>query len=115
MKLFSVEERQADLRKELDRIVDIIVKEYHPDKIIVFGSLAEDKVHEWSDIDMLVIKDSSERPIDRCLELFRLIKPKVGVDLFVYTPEEYNMLIKEKYSFLLNIVERGKILYEKRN
>ena len=115
MKLFTVEERQNDLKKELDRIINIIINEYRPEKIILFGSLAENKIHEWSDIDMLIIKDSLDRPVDRCLGLFRLIKPQVGVDLFIYTPDEFNTLLKEKYSFLLNILERGKLIYEKRN
>jgi predicted nucleotidyltransferase len=115
MKLFTVEERQSELRKELDRILDIIIREYRPEKIILFGSLAEDNIHEWSDIDMLIIKETQERPVDRCLELSRLIQPKVGVDLFIYTPEEYNTLLKEKYSFLLNILDRGKVIYEKRD
>lgn len=115
MKLFTVEERQNELKKELDRIINIIVREYCPDKIILFGSLAEDKVHEWSDIDLLIIKDTPERPVDRCLALSRMIQPKVGVDLLIYTPDEYNSLLREKYSFLLNILDRGKVIYEKRN
>lgn len=115
MKLFTVEERQSELKKELARIIDLIIKEYRPEKIILFGSLAENKIHEWSDIDMLIIKNTQDRPIDRNLELFRLTHPKVGVDFFIYTPEEYNALLKEKYSFLLNILERGKVIYEKRN
>jgi predicted nucleotidyltransferase len=115
MKLFTLEERQSDLKKELDRILEIIIREYHPEKIVLFGSLAEENIHEWSDIDLLIVKETSERPVDRCLQLSRLIQPKVGVDLFIYTPDEYNRLLKEKYSFLLDILDRGKVLYEKRD
>jgi predicted nucleotidyltransferase len=113
MKLFTLEERQNELDKELNRIVDITIKEYQPEKIVLFGSIAEGKIHEWSDIDMLIIKDTSLRPIDRCLELFRLIQPRVGVDLFIYTPDEVKTLLDEQYSFLLNILKRGKVMYEK--
>lgn len=115
MKLFTIEERQNELRKELERITGIIVNKYQPEKIILFGSFAEDKIHEWSDIDLLIIKETPERPVDRCIELFRLTQPKVGADFFIYTPEEVASLLKEKYSFLLNIVKRGKVIYEKGN
>ena len=114
MKLFTLEERQTELQKELDRIVGLAIKEYQPEKIILFGSLAEGEVHEWSDIDLLIVKETDLRPVDRCLELFRLVHPKVGVDLFIYTPAEYNALLSEKFSFLLDILKNGKVLYEKR-
>jgi uncharacterized protein len=115
MKLFTVEERRKTLQDELGRIIEVIKTEYHPEKIILFGSLADGAVHEWSDIDLLIVKQTSKRPIDRTMELFRLIRPKIGIDLFIYTPEEYDTLLKEKYSFLLSILKTGKTMYEKRS
>jgi len=115
VKIFTIEERERALKDELERIVEIIREEYKPEKIILFGSLAEGKVHEWSDIDILVIKETSKRPIERSLELCRLIQPKIGIDLFVYRPEEYEILLRERFSFLLNILKTGKIVYEKRS
>ena len=115
MKLFTVQEREKSLRDELDRMIEVIRTEYRPEKIILFGSLADNAVHEWSDIDLLIIKETDKRPIDRNIELVRLIRPTVGVDLFIYTPQEYEFLVKEKYSFLLNILKTGKTVYEKRS
>jgi predicted nucleotidyltransferase len=37
---------------------------YKPEKVILFGSFAEDDIHEWSDIDMVIIKETSLRPIE---------------------------------------------------
>ena len=115
MKLVTIEERERSLRIELERIVQAIRDEYAPEKIVLFGSLATENVHEWSDIDLLVIKQTDKRPIDRTMELASLIKPKIGIDLFVYTPEEYELLLKERYSFILNILKTGKTVYEKRS
>lgn len=115
MKLFTVEERKKSLQEELARIIEVIKTEYRPEKIILFGSLAGGEMHEWSDIDLLVVKESAKRPIERNIELFRLIRPKVGIDLFIYTPQEYEYLLKEKVSFLLNILKTGKTVYEKRS
>ena len=90
-------------------------REYKPEKVILFGSFAKEEIHEWSDIDMLIIKDTTLRPIERCVELSRLVKPKVGIDFFIYTPDEYKNLVSEKYSFLINIIKKGKVVYEKRS
>lgn len=114
MHLHTTEQREQALRNELERIVEIIINEYQPEKIIVFGSLAEERVHEWSDIDLLIIKSTEKRPIERYLELTRLIRPEIGVDLFIYTPEEYDLLLKEGFSLLKGILRTAKTLYEKR-
>ena len=115
MRLLNGTERRKALKSEIKRIVSIIKKEYKPDKIILFGSLVNGKVHEWSDIDLLIVKDTEKRPVDRCIEICKLIHPNVGIDLFVYTPAEYEGLIKEKFSLLMRILREGRVLYEKRN
>ncbi len=115
MQIFTVSEREKLLKDELRRIVEIMKNEGDIEKIILFGSLAAGKVHEWSDIDMLVIKETEKRHIERILELNDLIHPKVGIDLFVYTPEEYEFLLQERFSFLMNILKTGKVMYEKGN
>ena len=107
-------QRKKSLKKELKRIVDIVVREYLPEKIILFGSLAKGKINEGSDIDLFIIKDTARRAIERSVELARLTRPKVGVDFFVYTPSELNYFIKEKYSFIQEVLKEGKIVYEKR-
>ena len=60
--------------EELSRIVEVIKEEYDPERIIVFGSMAGKNIHEWSDIDLLVIKRASKRPLERVLGLGRLVK-----------------------------------------
>ena len=115
MELSAFKKRENILNKEYKRILAIIKKEYKPEKVIIFGSFSEKRIHEWSDIDMLIIKQTKARPVDRCVKLCRLVKPKVGIDMFIYTPEEYGRLINEKSSFLLNIIKKGKVVFEKRN
>lgn len=115
MQLCDIDTRRQLLNSELERIVTLLKSEYNPEKIILFGSMATGNIHEWSDIDLFIIKETDKRPIDRCIEICKLISPKIGIDLFVYTPKEYDTLLKEKYSFIKQIQKHGKILYEKRN
>jgi predicted nucleotidyltransferase len=115
MKLSTIQDRQKSLKEELVRIVTIIQNEYDAEKIVLFGSLVSETVHEWSDIDLLVIKKTDKRPIERTMELTNIIRPQVGIDLFIYTPDEIDILLKERYPFLLNILKTGKTVYEKRS
>jgi len=112
MKLFTIEQRKKLLEEEVSRIVEVLKRDYEPERVILFGSLVEGDMHEWSDIDLLIVKKTTERPIDRILEVSRLIKPRIGIDLFVYTPDEFEALVQEKFSFLIGIVGKGNVLYE---
>lgn len=42
---------------------------YEPEKIILFGSLARGDTHEWSDIDLLIVKDTDASYGERVKEL----------------------------------------------
>ena len=95
MKLFTITERKNLLEEEIHRIVEIIKKDYEPDRIILFGSLADGKIHEWSDIDLLIVKKTAKRPIERCLEVCRLIKPKIGIDLFIHQKSTKHSSMKD--------------------
>lgn len=107
--------RHQKLKKELDRIVNILIKEYTPDKIILFGSLAQSKPHEWSDIDLVIIKQTEEGFLDRLYLVTQLTKPKVGVEFLVYTPDEFNSMIKEHNYFITDeVLAKGKIIYERK-
>jgi predicted nucleotidyltransferase len=115
MQSCPVDQRRKLLESELSRIVEVLCKDYGPEKIVLFGSMAEGKIHEWSDIDLLIIKDTPSRPIDRILEISRLVEPRAGIDLFVYTPKEMEVLLEEQYAFFTRIVAKGRVLYEKRD
>lgn len=60
------------------------------EKVILFGSLAEDKATAFSDADILiVVKDSMKRFIDRSIDFVPYFQNiGVEVDLFVYTRKE---------------------------
>lgn len=52
--------RIEQLTQELSRIAEVLIKEYQPEKIILFGSLATNQIDKWSDIDLIVIKDTDK-------------------------------------------------------
>jgi predicted nucleotidyltransferase len=111
----GLEERKYILNKETERIVEILIREYSPEKIILFGSLATGNLHEWSDIDLVIIKKTDKRFIDRLHEVRLMTSPVEGVDFIVYTPEEIDRMQEEKRRFLIKeILAKGEVIYEKR-
>lgn len=109
-----VRQRKELLTRELQKIVSFLIENYQPEKIILFGSLASGEVKEESDIDLLLIKNSDKRPLERAMEVMALLGyPRIALDIFVYTPEEIEYLRKEGSHFIEDILERGKVLYEK--
>jgi predicted nucleotidyltransferase len=108
----TITERRELLERSLERMVTVLVKEYRPKKIILFGSLATGDVHEGSDLDLVIIKETSKRPIDRQVEVCGLVQPEVGVDLFIYTPQEFEYLQSIGFALMKEILTKGKILYE---
>lgn len=110
----NIEERKYILNEELRRIVKLVVKDYSPEKIILFGSLSTNNIHEWSDIDLVIIKDTDKRFLDRLHEVHLMTKPKVGVNFIVYTPDELQEMIEENRYFLVKeILGKGQVLYER--
>lgn len=105
--------RRALLEKELKRFLPLLQQHYRPHKIILFGSLATDQIEEWSDLDLVIVAETEERFLNRVKEAMLLLRPKVGVDLLVYTPEEFKQLSRERPFFHKEILEKGRVLYER--
>ena len=112
-----MKERQSvrkELEKEMRRITSLIISHYAPEQILLFGSLANGEVDESSDIDLVIVKDTKERFIDRLHRVRLITRPEAGVDFFVYTPEEIKTMAQRKNKFLLTeILGKGQVLYER--
>lgn len=95
----------------IDEIVKIIVNKYGPvEKIILFGSHARGKADEYSDLDLIIIKKTDKRFVQRLIEVPLL---PVHADVFVYTPEEFESMKENENPFIMNALESAKTIYEK--
>lgn len=107
-------ERQKKLTDALDHILHVLTTQYQPEKIILFGSMANADVGEWSDLDLVIIKDTPLPFLERLVQVALLCQARVGVDYLVYTPSEFAQMIADKNPFVVNeIVRKGKVLYER--
>ena len=107
-------DRKTQLEQELKRITEVIVKEYKPQRMILFGSLAQGNVHEWSDIDLVIVKDTPKRFLERMREIFLMTRPRVSLNVVVYTPGEITEMEKQKHYFWEDeIIGKGRVLYDR--
>ncbi len=107
-------ERQARLAKALEQILQILIAQYQPEKIILFGSMASGDIGEWSDLDLVIIKDTPLPFFKRLKQVVSLCHSPVGTDFLVYTPSEFAQMIAEDNLFILDeVIGKGKVLYER--
>ncbi|MDP3772002.1 MAG: nucleotidyltransferase domain-containing protein [bacterium] len=101
--------------KKIQEVVDKIVREYQPEKIILFGSWAWGTPHEDSDVDLFIMKESEQKRIDRERELRKKLYGNrfPPLDLFMYTPAETARRLSMDDFFIKEIIEKGKVLYAK--
>lgn len=96
------------------KVIDAIIANYRPDRIIIFGSLARGDIHEGSDLDLLIVKNDCEaRFLDRTLSVLESAPPDIGIEPFVYTDAELQALVAQGNAFVLTALEEGIVVYER--
>jgi predicted nucleotidyltransferase len=77
------------------------------------GSRARGTADVHSDIDVIVVAPSERTPVERFKDyLAAILASPVGVEMFVYTPEEFERLLAEERPFLVHALEGAKVVYE---
>ena len=61
------------LHELINEIIQKLAGQIDLEKIVLFGSQVTGKTDEYSDIDILIIAPSQERPLDRRLRVRRLL------------------------------------------
>ena len=105
------EARKKELVHELGRIINALKKDKEIKLIMLFGSLARGDISATSDIDMIIVKGTEKKFLDRLDEIYSTLIPNVALDILVYTPEEFEAM-KTENAFVMNAVKEGKMLYE---
>lgn len=101
-----------NVEKKLISITKKLVKEYQPEKVILFGSYAWGTPHTESDIDLFLIKKSSDRRIERERDVQRILwGSNMPIDTIVYTPQEVQRRLEVGDFFIEKILKNGKVLY----
>ena len=91
-----------------------IAEQFHPQKIVLFGSYAYGTPHNESDVDLLVVMPASD-VVNMAVRISLAIEHPFSLDLIVRTPKQIELGLKDNDWFLREIMEKGKALYETKN
>lgn len=106
--------RDKKIQAIISKICQKIKEAYEPEKIILFGSYAYGKPTRDSDIDLFIIKDDPRRPIERNVEIRRILaeeNKEIALTPMVYTPQEVKYRLSIGDDFVDEILTKGKVLY----
>ena len=101
--------------KQIKLLCGAIAREFHPDKIVLFGSHAYGKSRPGSDIDLLVVMPFQGSPFRQAATILGHVVQTVGImplDLLVRTGQQVQERIQMGDSFMQEIIERGRVMYE---
>ncbi len=90
-----------------------ITKEFHPDKIILFGSHAYGTPREDSDVDLLVILPFDGKPLHKSLEILDRVDPRFPIDLLARRPDDSARRYAEFDPLIRDAFDHGIVLYER--
>ena len=108
----TINERKRIPMDAVHSVVEQIVLKFRPLRIILFGSYAWGQPQPESDVDLLVVMKTALRESEQSIQICQQIDYLFGLDLLVYTPENLSQRLRWGDSFLQEIVEKGKVLYE---
>ncbi len=109
----TIDQRERVPVEAIDEFVERIALIFDPERIILFGSYAEDRPRPASDVDLLFVMDTDLRPTVQAVQILQSVEHRFGVDLIVITPKELIRRAGLGDSFLLEVLERGTVVYER--
>lgn len=102
------------IQSELKRILSLVGDETTVERVYLFGSAAAAdgaRLHDESDIDLCIVQRTNLPFYSRLAEWIGRIQPELGLDLVVYTPEEFEEMQRSNYFVRSEITEKGKEIY----
>lgn len=102
----------------IGQMVDAIVAEAHPERVILFGSQARGDAGKASDVDFIVVDSApfnEQRSRRRhCVRLYEaLAKFPVPTDVLVYSRDEFDYWSDSLNHVVGRAVAEGRVLYER--
>jgi predicted nucleotidyltransferase len=93
-------------------IVQQIVERFRPQKVILFGSYAQGKPTPDSDVDLLVVMETSEQALHAAAHISAAIDHPFPLDILVFRPSELKASLERKGVFATEVMAKGIVLHE---
>ena len=102
------------VRKALEKIINYAVEIARPERIILFGSVVAGTADLYSDVDLIVVTESSYQSREMELRISSFAKEhSLRADVLIKTPAQIEQAAINPSSFLGSAVNQGVIVYER--
>ncbi len=95
------------------KLCDHIVRDFQPERIILFGSYAHGNPTPDSDVDLLVVLPFEGKNLLKSLEILNLTNPRFPIDLLARRPDDTERRYREGDPLIREALDYGKVLYER--
>ena len=98
---------------EIRQLTDRIVREFQPERVVLFGSYAYAQPTPDSDVDLLVILPFEGKSLRMSLEILNRVNPRFPIDLLARRPDDTTRRYAEGDPLIREALDKGKVLYER--
>jgi predicted nucleotidyltransferase len=95
------------------KLAEQIVRDFQPERIVLFGSYAYGQPRPDSDVDLLVVLPFEGKGFRKSLEILNRISPDFSVDLVARRPGDTARRYAEGDPLIREALDHGRILYER--
>ena len=97
----------------ISKTIKQIIEKFHPEKIIMFGSYTYGKPGQNSDLDLLIVMNYKGSSKKQAAKILQNIDYHFPVDLIVRSTDQIHERIKLGDFFFKDIIDEGKVLYDR--
>ena len=103
----------SKIAARLEPYLQVLIKEFEPEQIILFGSYAYGQPDEHSDVDLLVIKQLHQSSLREALAIRKLWRPltrtkdRLSIELMLQSPEQHVERLAHNSGFYAEINSKG--------
>lgn len=107
---------QYPVHKIADRLLPylrILVEQFHPRQVILFGSYAHGQPDAHSDVDLIIVKDLHRSPVQELVEIMKAWRSirwqgnSIPFELLIETPANHEIRARQPGSFYSEAVRTG--------
>ncbi|MHA1210617.1 MAG: nucleotidyltransferase domain-containing protein [Candidatus Freyarchaeota archaeon] len=102
---------KTDIPEAVKSYVNLIVEKFKVRCIILWGSRARGDHTPHSDYDIIIIADFKENFLQRLKTLIDLTPPQPNIEVFGYTPQEFETMFQRGNVTALDAIYEGIPLY----
>ncbi|MEI6785109.1 MAG: nucleotidyltransferase domain-containing protein [Verrucomicrobiota bacterium] len=104
------------IHKIADRLLPylrVLLEQFRPEQVILFGSYACGQPNRHSDVDLLVVKELKQSPVREAAQILRAWRPirwsgdSIPFELLIETPVNHEDRARKQGSFYAEVVRSG--------